>query len=229
MILYKDNSLTVKDVDTSKGIVKAYYSAYGNEDSDGDIIMRGAATKSAKERGPGGTNRIKHFKNHRSDQVPGVILELGEDEKGGWFVSKLMQHNGEFTQLAKDTLIEYQAGGITEHSHGLEIMKSHEDNGKQIITELKLWEVSSLSAWGANPQTPTVNVKSEKDALKTMEHINGLLKIGDFSDDYLIQLEKRWNEINNFLQSLKQNEPPTHSKEDEPTREINLVELFKSV
>ena len=56
MVLYKSTQLVVKDVDDTKGIVKAYYSAYGNEDSDGDIIVMGAATKSASERGPRGAN-----------------------------------------------------------------------------------------------------------------------------------------------------------------------------
>ena len=208
MILYKSTQLVVKDVDDSKGIVQAYYSAYGNEDSDGDIIAMGAATKSAKERGPRGSNRIKHLKNHNSNLQPGVIQELGEDANGGWFVSKLMQHKGEFTALAKDTLIEYQAGGITEHSHGLEVVK-RDNSDKKIIRELKLWEVSSLNAWGANPLTPTVDVKNKKNVLDTLKTLNNLLKIGEFSDDYLQNIEVQVKELNTILKSLNVEPPST--------------------
>ena len=214
MVIYKSNQLSVKDVDDTKGIIKAYYSAYGNEDSDGDVIMMGAATKSVNERGVSGTNRIKHLKNHDRTLQPGVIQELGEDQNGGWFVSKLMQHNGEFTALAKDTLIEYQMGGITEHSHGLEITKSHKGaNNSNIVTEIKLWEASTLNAWGANPLTPTTSVKSEKDYLELLVKLETLIKNGKFSDEYLKNLEKNIAALNMTLTEI---EPRKHSKDNEP-------------
>lgn len=206
----KSVNFEIKDIDESKGVVQAYYSAYGNKDSDGDIILKGAATKSAKERGPGGNGRIKHFKNHDWRLVPGVLTELGEDQKGGWFVSRFAQHKGEFTQLAKDTLIEYKSGVITEHSHGLDIIKSHPEGDANVITELKLWEVSTLTAWGANEQTPVVNVKEEKDILKLFEQIEKLLSIGEFSDDYLKRLEEKHKSLKDLIHS----EPQQHSEPD---------------
>ena len=42
-------------------MVKAYYSAFGNVDSDGDIIERGAGRKTIKENGPEGKDIIRHF------------------------------------------------------------------------------------------------------------------------------------------------------------------------
>ncbi len=35
---YKSFNLEVKDVDTKQGVVTGYFSAFGNVDSDGDII-----------------------------------------------------------------------------------------------------------------------------------------------------------------------------------------------
>ena len=191
----------IADVDNKQGLVKAYFSAFGNIDSDGDMIQMGAHSKTMMERGPNGTNRIKHFKQHDSWQVPGVIKEMGEDSHGGWFVSQLSK-----TTLGRDTLIEYEEGIITEHSFGFNIIKAEqiEDKEKgnyQLITETKIWEVSTLTAWGANSQTPVVEVKSNKEILEQAEKI---LKTGKLSDETL----KKAEEIYKTLRAvLKHSEP----------------------
>ena len=127
--LYKSNETKVKDVDSKKGIVKAFYTVFGNIDSDKDIVEQGASAKTIRERGPEGSDRIKHFKWHSNRDVPGKLLERGEDETGGFFVSKLSN-----TTLVKDTLIEYEEGIITEHSFGVEIIKEDKyDSGNNHI------------------------------------------------------------------------------------------------
>ena len=74
---FKSCGLELKDLDDSKGIVSFYFSSFGNEDSDGDILQKGAFTKSIKEN----LSLIKHFKNHYHKLALGKILELCEDEK----------------------------------------------------------------------------------------------------------------------------------------------------
>ena len=203
----------VKDVDTKKGIVKGYFAVFGNVDSDNDIIEPGAFAKSIKERGPDGTKRIKHLKYHDTRLVPGVPTQLGEDEFGGWFVSQLAKNEaGEFTTLAKDTLIEYEAGVITEHSHGFNVLqKEIDESGIRHIIESRLWEFSSLGAWGANSLTRTEyvkNLKSEEDVIEYMSNLTERLKIGAFSDDYLERLEKEYAELSSVYNSLtSKNEP----------------------
>lgn len=188
----------VKDVDESKGLIKAYFSIFNNIDSDGDMIQQGAHAKTMMERGPTGTGRIKHFKQHDSWQVPGVIKEMGEDQEGGWFVSQLAK-----TTLGKDTLIEYQDGIITEHSFGFQIIKSEqvedvEKGNYQLITETKIWEVSSLTAWGANSQTRTIDVKEDRDLFEQMEKI---LKNGKLSDETLKKAEELYKTLRAALHS----------------------------
>ena len=189
--LYKSCDVAVKDVDTEKGVVKAYYSVIGNIDSDGDIVEPGAGIKTIQERGPKGSNRIKHFKWHDKRFVPGVPQELGEDEFGGWFVSKLSK-----STLGKDTLIEYGEGIITEHSFGFEITDNHVDeSGINHIKEYRLWEVSSLTAWGANSLTRTEwikDIKEPKELLEAIENVTKYMGIGSFSDEYLKQLEQKY-------------------------------------
>lgn len=151
----KSLSRDIKDID-EKGVVTFYFSAFGNKDSDGDITMPGAFTKTMNDN----KARIKHVLNHRTDQVPGVVQEMGEDEKGAWMRSKLMLG----TTLGKDVYEMYKAGAITEHSFRYDIVKAYHDKQQdaQIIQEYKLWEASSLTAWGANHMTPMISVKSQE-------------------------------------------------------------------
>ena len=222
MKLYKSNEIVipVKDVDSVKGTVKAYYSVIGNIDSDNDIVEPGAGTKTIQERGPEGSDRIKHFKFHDTRLAPGRITDLGEDEFGGFFISKLSQ-----STLGRNTLIEYQEGIITEHSFGFERIKEHRDEaGVNHITEYKLWEVSTLAAWGANHLTRTEFVKSlesEEEFIKALKGITDRLKIGSFSDDYLEQLEKAYAEMSAAYKSLTSNEPNKNTQKDgEPRIEV---------
>ena len=222
MLKYLSNETKVKDVDSVKGIVKAYYSVNGNIDSDGDIIEPGAGAKTIRERGPEGSKRIKHFKWHDLRYAPGVLQELGEDEFGGFFVSKLLS-----TTLGKDTLIEYQEGAITEHSFGFETIKEDKDeSGVNHIKEYKLWEVSSLIAWGANSLTRVdyvKNIKTEAEAITALESITNLLKIGSFSDGYLEKMEKAYADLSAIYKSLVSKEPDNTLSDNEP---IKLIESY---
>lgn len=206
MIRTKDIALQAKDVDGKKGIVTFYIAAFGNKDSDGDIILKGSYEKTIKERGPQSTggerNRIKHLKNHNTTQAPGKVLELYEDTTGLVMASQLSK-----STLGRDTLIEYEEGIITEHSHGFETIKDQysEKDEVNVISEIKLWEGSSLTAWGANHMTPTVGIKEykESDYIELMADLEKKLKIGRFSDEYLEKLEKALKSLTEQYHSLK--------------------------
>ncbi len=195
----KGLSYELKDLDDSKGIVSAYFSAFGNVDSDGDVTHKGAFTKTIKENGPEGRNRIKMFKNHDPRLVPGRVLELGEDSKGGFFVAKMAS-----TTLGKDTLLEYKEGIITEHSFGFEILQEEKKDDANHIYEYKLHEVSGLTHWGANPETPVrfvKGIKSDEDAIQALKQINKYLGNGQFSDEVIAEAEAIHNAITETLKS----------------------------
>lgn len=227
--IYKSNSASlIKDVSSKKGIVKAYFAIFGIKDSDNDIIEPGAFKKSIEERGPdGGSNRIKHFKNHSTWDVPGKLLELGEDQKGGWFLSQLSK-----STLGRDTLIEYEEGIITEHSHGFEIMQEEVDEqGTNHIKESRLWEVSSLTAWGANHLTNTEYVKEIRSAdqfIAEMKRLTSYLKIGRFSDELLEKSENELAKLSAACISLGiKLEPENTQEDDEPIDYDKITKFFK--
>ena len=47
MLLYKNLNQGISDVDVKKGIVTGYFSSFDNMDSDGDVIRKGAFTKTS--------------------------------------------------------------------------------------------------------------------------------------------------------------------------------------
>ena len=76
MILYKAAPLgDLIDADDKAGIVKGYGSVFGNVDSDGDIITRGAYSKTIKENG----QRVRYLYQHNMDMPLGKMINLYED------------------------------------------------------------------------------------------------------------------------------------------------------
>lgn len=216
MMRTKTISAEIKDLD-EQGQIKFYFSIFGNLDSDGDITEKGAFAKSIEDWKGSKNKRIKHFKNHRWDQTPGVLKELFEDDRGGVAVSQLILG----TQLGKDTYEEYRAGAITEHSFGYDIVKSEWEEREgadkvQHLLELKLEEVSSLNSWGANPMTEVVDVKNEDQVLAVLEKLESL-KRGDFSDEYFKKLEIKIAAVHDLIQSLRE---PGQSTPNEPILRI---------
>jgi uncharacterized protein len=156
--------LELKDIDGKKGIVTGYFADFDSIDADGDIIKRGAFERTIKAMGPEAPKpRIKHLQNHNPYQPLGLLTALKEDKKGLYYESQIGTHT-----LGKDFLLMVEGGLITEHSIGYRTMKYNqlmpwedwkEGEAVRELTELKLYEGSSLTAWGANPNTPLTGVK----------------------------------------------------------------------
>jgi len=83
------------DADDKSGIIKGYGSVFGNVDSDGDIILNGAYSKTIKENG----SRVKYLYQHNMDMPLGKMLNLFEDEKGLVFEAQIP-----LTTLGKDVM-----------------------------------------------------------------------------------------------------------------------------
>ena len=210
---YKAAKTEIKDVD-DKGTVVFYASIFGNKDYGGDIVERGAFAKTISEN----FKNIRHFKNHDSRLMPGVLKELKEDGKGLLATSSLIMDN----QLGKETYNEYRAmldsGKSMDHSIGYWVVKSERVNEddpvkyERILKEINLLEVSTLTAWGMNPEAQTVNVKSIDMLLKEEAYFQQLLKC-NFDDVKLEQLEMLLKNI----QSLIAERAGLTTREDKPT------------
>jgi HK97 family phage prohead protease len=152
-----NTNASIKDIDGKKGIVTGYFSHFNNVDSDGDIIRPGAFIKTILENGPASAQpRIKHLFNHNPSQPLGKLTELKEDATGLYYESQIGTHS-----LGNDFVKMVESGLISEHSIGFKVIKEAKlKDGNNEMTELKLWEGSSLSAWGANELTPITGLKN---------------------------------------------------------------------
>ena len=200
----------IKGLD-DKGVVQFYANAFHNEDTDKDTSLPGSFQKTISEN----RNRIRHYKMHDKNRMPGVVMELKEDQIGLLVTSQLILG----TQLGRETYEEYKAiaaaGKQMEHSAGLNCIKYDvkADTGGRVVSEWKLWEVSTLTAWGANDKALTVSIKSLENATrdeieKELIFLKGLLNITSYSELKLEQIEKQYN----FLDKLKAGLQPEAQK-----------------
>lgn len=190
-------ALELKDAD--EGIVSGYLAAFGNVDSDGDMIMPGAFTRTIKEWGPNGTKRIKHFLDHDNTKSVGVFLVLKEDDYGLYYESQA----GDWTAGA-DFFKMVRRGAITEHSIGFKTLRKEKAEGHTKIHEIKLYEGSSLQGWGANEFTPIVGFKSMDDLEAYFDKMEYAIRHKTLSDDSLIRLE---SQLKSLLLNFKTTQP----------------------
>lgn len=155
----------IEDLDIKRRLVKVRYTAFDNEDSDGDIGTKGMTLKSVAESGPKSAQpRIKHFLNHDITQPLGVPQEMWEDNQGAIATSLIGTHAG-----GSDFLEKVDSGIITEHSYGLLPVRRDKSNPKRML-EVKVFEFSSLDAWGANPLTPILSTGKSMTKTDEIQH-----------------------------------------------------------
>lgn len=153
------------DVD-EKGVVTVAVNGIGIKDSQKDISMTGSFNKTLKEN----FNRMRWFLNHRTDQLLGVPLSGEEKDNNLVMVGQINLKK----QIGRDTLEDYKLyaenGRTLEHSIGVKAIKRDETDRRK-VKEWFMGEYSTLTAWGSNPQTFLVDIKSAtseqvKDAIE---------------------------------------------------------------
>lgn len=182
-MLYKSTHLgEVIDADEKMGIVKGYGSVFGNVDSDGDIITKGAYRKTITENG----SRVKYLYQHDMDKPIGKMVHLEEDDKGLVFEAQVPK-----TQLGKDVIELMKAGVISENSVGILPLQKKMSGEYRELTEVKLFEVSAVTL-AANDQAMILDVKGNVDLEKVTKRYDKLAKLirkGEISDELGYALE----------------------------------------
>ena len=228
---YKSCDLQIKDVDAKKGIVSGYFSAFGNIDSDGDVIAPGAFKKSISEWGPTGKGRIFHLQNHNTNLKLGKLLNLEEDQFGLKYDSKVGSHT-----LGVDFIKMVESDLINEHSIGFQTINNQKRDGYNEIVEVKLWEGSSLTAWGANENTPLTDLKMkgyrDVDSLKTeIKKFEKFIRDSDATDETInMCLLKVWQlaQAVELLSSTKVAKEAPEPKKDSNELEMSLISILNN-
>jgi len=212
-MIFKGLSYELKDIDEAKGIVTMYINAFNNEDSDGDISAPGSFKRTFKN-----TTRIKHLLNHDIYKLIGVPIELYEDKIGAVAVSQLNMKK----QLSKDVFEDYRLyaehGKTLEHSVRVQAVKRNFDD-ERIVEEWKLWEYSTLYGWGANSETPLIDIKSVDD-------LEMMMSQGQYSDEKHRVIEELYEEMKKYQQIKTLIDPPG-TPEDPPTLDEKFYKQLK--
>lgn len=166
------------DVD-EKGRVTVAANGIGIEDCQGDISMPGSFDNTLAN----DLMRMKWLYNHDHTQLLGVPLE-GEEKDGNLIMTG--QLNME-KQLCRDVYADYKLmaeyGRTLEHSIGVSAIKRNPSNRKEVL-EWKMYEYSTLSFLGANPQTFLVDIKTATtDQIReSVEILQKALRQPEYSD-----------------------------------------------
>ena len=221
--MYEKKSIVgeVKDLDLKKRVVTGYLSAFDNKDLVGDIIVRGAFTKSLTER----KDQIFFLNQHNWDQPHGKFNMLQEDAKGLYFESNPLVD----TTYSSDLLKLYEAGIINEHSIGFQTVKDEIKTDHRLLKELKLYEGSNVTL-GANPETPFMGMKAgTKLASDQVKRIMKMLRSGDLTDDTFTLLEIALKQYETELIELgKKTVEPLQDTQQEPSADTQVNDFLKN-
>lgn len=222
------------DIDTGQRQVKVAIASLETKDRDRDVFTKDAFDKTLKERGPVGTNEIWHLLDHDKTSFSALskFKEMGKDSG---FVYGVSQYKDSYAWREVAWPL-YEAGDFTNHSVGFTTIKSQPREGFREIQEVALWEGSAV-LWGANPNTPTMNVYKSMsfedlqiDGFSRVERIIKALKLGKYEDDshkslLIIELKQLQNTIEEIALKASTVQP----SEKDTKQPENLGELFNAI
>lgn len=147
---YKAIQFKADDVSTESRIISGYASTY-DLDQGGDIIIRGAFTKTLETN----ASRVKVLWQHNSQMPIGKPVKMQEDERGLYvesYIAKTRQGD-EALELAREGIIDSMSIGYMVNE------SEYKDDGVRLIKELTLMEYS-LVTWPMNAAAVITSVKS---------------------------------------------------------------------
>lgn len=154
----------------AEGQFQAYASVFGNKDSYGDVVVKGAFTDTLKEWDASGAPIPLLFGHNMSDPDYNIghVVKAVEDDHGLLVTAELDLENPKAVQtyrLLKGRRINQMSfaydvldgGAVTKTADGV-------DDSSYELRKLKLYEVSVVPI-GANQETEVLAVKAAIDAL----------------------------------------------------------------
>lgn len=214
----KNLEMSLKDIDTSKREVVVQFSRYGVLDSDGDIAKKGMFNKSVSDN----FRRIRHLMNHDITQVVGVPQQIWDDGEGAYMRSKIGTHS-----LGEEYIKMAESGIIDEHSYGFAKVRQEKTAAGNVLHEVKLWEVSSVT-WGANEHTRLVSLEKGFGVDKISERVKRLekfVKNTDATDDTIELLLLEIKQLSALIEQFKSTEPDDATQPDDSLEDSVLTEL----
>jgi HK97 family phage prohead protease len=211
----KNLHLKVKSVNDD-GTFTGMGSVFGVVDSYGDIVVKGAFTKTLEEQ----KGKIRCLWQHDQTQPIGVFTSLIETDEG-------LQVEGKLTLGSTGGANAYalmQDGAVDGLSIGFQTIQDSFDQqtGIRYIKEVKLWEVSVVT-FPANEEATITSVKSAFDTLNQKQAVLVLSFINNLKTSPVTQEPQVASEV---LVSEEHSEKSEADKDnaDEPQMDLHSLE-----
>ena len=121
--------------DGATGAIEGYAAVFGNIDTYGDIILRGAFSETM------GKRKVKMLWQHDPSQPIGVWDEMREDDRGLWMKGRILPG----VAKGKEAIELMSAGAIEGLSIGYRTIDAEYKEGNRLIKEVDLWETSIVT------------------------------------------------------------------------------------
>ena len=218
---YKSFKFELESADES-GEFSGYAAVVGNKDSGGDIIEKGAFSKTIRE----DFGRIKILSQHTDCELPiGKPLELREDDKGLFIRGKISD-----TAKGRDIQTLMKDGVLNELSIGYDAVEFDYDSeqGVRRLKEIKLWEVSIVT-WAMNDQAKIDEVKSLVEGLRTEVKTGKITRARlDALKPFIAVVRELADILGPFLEPTAPDDPPVQNnivKSNNPVKQTKKSEI----
>lgn len=233
----KYNSCKTLDIDTKSRSVKIAIAELETIDRDNEVFDPKAFNKTIKDNGPQGSNEIWHLLDHDQNSFSALskFKEVGIEGK---YVYGVSQYKDSFAWREVAWPL-YEGGDFTQHSVGFVPLNKvrAKDGNHTIITSVMLLEGSAV-LWGAQPNTPTMEVRKsisslfEDAELSEEEKIHARFEklIKRIRDDKFSEQNKNLLTIELMrLQSVyKTTSPELETTKPELNEAIEIIKSFKT-
>lgn len=158
----KKKSIEIRTKDfidrSEEGVISGYASVFGNVDSYGDIVVKGAFSKFLSELERTGKKISVYYGHNMEDPRAniGVVTELEERDRGLWFKAQLDLSGDTYGRIVYGQLKD---GRLDSMSFGYSIVDAAPTGEGYELRELKLFEVSVVPI-PANDQALVTSVKA---------------------------------------------------------------------
>lgn len=204
------------------GEFSGYAAVFGNKDSGGDVIEKGAFSKTIRE----DFDRIKILSQHTDCELPiGKPLELREDDKGLFIRGKISD-----TAKGRDIQTLMKDGVLNELSIGYDAVEFNYDSeqGARRLKEIKLWEVSIVT-WAMNDQAKIDEVKSLVEGLRTEVKTGKITRARlDALKPFIAVVRELADILGPFLEPAAPDDPPVQNnivKSNNPVKQTKKSEI----
>ena len=164
---HKDLHFSVKSVD-DKGIFSGYASIFGEEDFGGDIVAKGAFTRTLKEQADLG-RLFPVLWQHKWDEPIGVYNKIYEDEKGLFVEGELLiddvQKSKEAYALMKKGAVTGLSIGYSVKEYSIQVEDDDSWDYTRTLLDIDLYEVSQVTF----PMLDSARIDAVKNRIRAGE------------------------------------------------------------